>query len=114
MLILGKQEVLRPIVARAARSHWRQGLKIEFVKIESFAFFISPYLGIECLKPCLAVVKPEAAPGADVRQMPVPQIGPDDVLVKVKVASVCGTDLHIYNWDQWAQNRIKPPLIPGP
>src|SRR6476660_4105924 len=61
----------------------------------------------------LAVVKPEAAPGADVRQMPVPQIGQDDVLVKVKVASVCGTDLHIYNWDQWAQNRIKPPLIPG-
>ena len=61
----------------------------------------------------LAVVKPEAAPGADVRQMPIPQIGPDDVLVKVKVASVCGTDLHIYNWDQWAQNRIKPPLIPG-
>ncbi len=61
----------------------------------------------------LAVVKPEAAPGADVRQMPVPQIGPDDVLVKVKVASVCGTDLHIYNWDQWAQSRVKPPLIPG-
>src|ERR1044071_6991634 len=61
----------------------------------------------------LAVVKPEAAPGADVRQMPRPEIGPDDVLVKVKVASVCGTDLHIYNWDQWAQNRIHPPLIPG-
>jgi threonine 3-dehydrogenase len=61
----------------------------------------------------LAVVKPEAAPGADLRQMPVPQIGPDDVLVKVKVASVCGTDLHIYDWDQWAQNRIRPPLIPG-
>jgi threonine 3-dehydrogenase len=61
----------------------------------------------------LAVVKPEAAPGADIRQMPIPQFGPDDVLVKVKVASVCGTDLHIYNWDQWAQNRIKPPLIPG-
>src|SRR5258707_8670957 len=61
----------------------------------------------------LAVVKPEAAPGADVRQMPVPQIGPDDVLVKVKVASVCGTDLHIYDWDQWAASRIKPPLVPG-
>src|SRR6201985_1991139 len=61
----------------------------------------------------LAVVKPVAAPGADVRQMPVPQYGPDDVLVKVKVASVCGTDLHIYNWDPWAQNRIHPPLIPG-
>lgn len=61
----------------------------------------------------LAVVKPEAAPGAEVRQMPLPEFGPDDVLVKVKVASVCGTDLHIYNWDPWAQNRIKPPLIPG-
>ena len=34
-------------------------------------------------------------------------------LVKVKVASICGTDLHIYNWDRWAQNRIHPPLIPG-
>lgn len=61
----------------------------------------------------LAVVKPEAAPGAEVRQMPLPEVGPDDVLVKVKVASVCGTDLHIYNWDPWAQHRIRPPLIPG-
>jgi threonine 3-dehydrogenase len=65
------------------------------------------------LETMLAVVKQKAAPGAEVRQVPVPQIGPDDVLVKVKVASVCGTDLHIYNWDQWAQNRIKPPLVPG-
>jgi len=64
-------------------------------------------------KTMLAVVKPEAAPSADVCQMALPEIGPDDVLVKVKVAWVCGTDLHIYNWDQWAQNRIKPPLIPG-
>ncbi|HLJ89052.1 MAG TPA: L-threonine 3-dehydrogenase [Candidatus Angelobacter sp.] len=61
----------------------------------------------------LAVVKPEPAPGADVRQMPRPTIGAADVLVRVSVASVCGTDLHIYNWDQWAQHRIKPPLIPG-
>src|SRR5215470_15185565 len=64
-------------------------------------------------KTMLAIVKPEAGPGADVRQMPLPHIGPDDVLVKVKVASVCGTDLHIYNWDQWAQRRIHPPIIPG-
>ena len=35
------------------------------------------------------------------------------MLVKVKVASICGTDLHIYEWDRWAQNRIHPPLIPG-
>jgi len=61
----------------------------------------------------LAVVKPEAAPGADVREVKVPGFGRSDVLVKVKVASICGTDLHIYNWDRWAQNRIHPPLIPG-
>ena len=61
----------------------------------------------------LAIVKAEAKAGAEVREVQVPQIGLTDVLVKVKVASVCGTDLHIYNWDQWAQHRIHPPLIPG-
>src|SRR5271157_1672466 len=61
----------------------------------------------------LAVVKPEAAPGADVREVKIPAFGRTEVLVKVKVASICGTDLHIYNWDRWAQNRIHPPLIPG-
>ncbi len=61
----------------------------------------------------LAVVKAEAAPGADLRDVKVPEIGLTDVLVRVKVASVCGTDLHIYNWDSWAQRRIHPPLIPG-
>ena len=60
-----------------------------------------------------AIVKPEAKPGIEVREVPVPEFGPDDVLVKVEAASVCGTDLHIYNWDQWAQGRIKPPLVPG-
>lgn len=61
-----------------------------------------------------AVVKASAAAGADIRDdIKVPSFGERDVLVKVRVASVCGTDLHIYNWDQWAQNRIKPPLIPG-
>ena len=61
----------------------------------------------------LAVVKAEAAPGADIRDVNIPEIGLTDVLVRVKVASVCGTDLHIYNWDPWAQHRIHPPLIPG-
>ena len=61
----------------------------------------------------LAVVKPEAAPGAEVREVEVPAFGRTDVLVKVKMASICGTDLHIYSWDRWAQGRIHPPLIPG-
>src|SRR6476646_5610378 len=61
----------------------------------------------------LAVVKAEAAPGADIREVKIPDFGRTDVLVKVKVASICGTDLHIYEWDRWAQGRIHPPLIPG-
>jgi threonine 3-dehydrogenase len=61
----------------------------------------------------LAVVKPEAKPGVELRDVPIPSFGPTDVLVRVKAASVCGTDLHIYNWDAWAQRRIHPPLIPG-
>src|SRR5579871_5265086 len=60
-----------------------------------------------------AIVKPQAAPGSELRQVPLPEIGPSDVLVKVKVASICGTDLHIYDWDSWAQKRIHPPLVPG-
>jgi threonine 3-dehydrogenase len=64
-------------------------------------------------KTMMAVVKPEAAPGSVIREVKVPAFGRTDVLVKVKVASICGTDLHIYEWDRWAQNRIHPPLIPG-
>ena len=64
-------------------------------------------------KTMMAVVKAEAAPGAEVREVKVPEYGRTDVLVKVTMASICGTDLHIYEWDRWAQNRIHPPLIPG-
>jgi threonine 3-dehydrogenase len=60
-----------------------------------------------------AVVKAKAAPGIELQEVPVPSPGPGEVLVKVQAASVCGTDLHIFNWDPWAQGRIHPPLIPG-
>src|SRR5579875_993332 len=60
-----------------------------------------------------ALVKAKAAPGMEMREVPVPSIGPDDVLIAVETASVCGTDLHIFQWDPWAQNRIKPPYVPG-
>jgi threonine 3-dehydrogenase len=45
--------------------------------------------------------------------MPIPSIKPNEVLVKVKVASICGSDHHIYKWNSWAQGRIKPPVIIG-
>ncbi|MDR3725320.1 MAG: L-threonine 3-dehydrogenase [Terracidiphilus sp.] len=60
-----------------------------------------------------AVVKAHSAPGVELREVPVPVPGAGEVLVKVQAVSVCGTDLHIYNWDPWAKGRIKPPLIPG-
>lgn len=58
-------------------------------------------------------MKATAAPGAQLRQAPVPQPGPNDVLVRVSAASICGTDLHIYRWDRWSERRIHPPLIFG-
>lgn len=60
-----------------------------------------------------AVMKTKAAPGASLEKAEVPGWGPEDVLLKVKAASICGTDLHIYNWDRWAQSVIKPPLVIG-
>src|SRR5258706_10735266 len=61
-----------------------------------------------------AVLKAERAPGLTyVDDYPVPQIGHGEVLVQVKAGSICGTDLHIYNWDEWAQHRLKPPFVVG-
>lgn len=60
-----------------------------------------------------AVRKERPAPGLELVEVPVPAIRPDEVLVRVEAASVCGTDLHIYNWDDWARQRIRPPLVLG-
>lgn len=60
-----------------------------------------------------AALKAEAAPGATIALVDIPQIGPRDVLVEVKAASICGTDVHIYEWDAWAQSRLQVPRIFG-
>lgn len=60
-----------------------------------------------------ALRKTKAGAGLSLETVPVPTIGPWDVLVRTKIASICGTDLHIYDWDRWAQYRIKPPLTLG-
>jgi len=59
----------------------------------------------------LCKVSPEA--GFVLQEVPIPKIGPTDVLIKVEKAGVCGTDYHIYSWDKWAQARVKPPLVIG-
>ena len=60
-----------------------------------------------------AIRKPERAPGLVVEEIPVPEIQPGEVLVRVEAASLCGTDLHIQQWDAWAQQRVSPPLTLG-
>src|SRR5512143_2063927 len=60
-----------------------------------------------------ALVKPERAKGLTLTTKEVPPVGPNDVLIKVRATSICGTDLHIYNWDPWAAGRLRPPLIVG-
>jgi len=60
-----------------------------------------------------ALRKTASAPGFTLQQIPVPSIGPSDVLIRVKSVGLCGTDLHIYQWDHWAERRVKPPLTIG-
>jgi threonine 3-dehydrogenase len=60
-----------------------------------------------------ALRKMQAARGLSYETAQVPAIGAADVLVRVKTASICGTDLHIYGWDRWSQGRIKPPVTLG-
>lgn len=60
-----------------------------------------------------AVLKTTAGPGAELREVPVPEPGPGEVLVEVQATTICGTDYHIYRWDRWAAGRVKPPLIMG-
>ncbi len=61
----------------------------------------------------LALRKPEPGPGLVLDEVPVPVPRDDEVLVRIEAASVCGTDLHIYRWDEWAQHRVVPPLTLG-
>ncbi len=60
-----------------------------------------------------AIVKAQRAPGLTVSTVPKPVAGPGEVLIRVRHAGVCGTDLHIADWDAWAQGRISPPLVVG-
>ncbi len=60
-----------------------------------------------------ALVKHHADFGARLEEVPIPEIGPEEVLIRVRAASLCGTDVHIYQWDDWAKGRVKPPYVFG-
>ena len=60
-----------------------------------------------------ALVKENAGPGFKLKDVPEPRIRDDEVLIRVRRAGVCGTDVHIYEWDEWARGRVKPPIVVG-
>src|SRR6266508_1408787 len=60
-----------------------------------------------------AIRKPAPEPGLVLAEVPVPVPGDGEVLVAVEAASVCGTDVHIFRWDQWSRSRIRPPVTLG-
>jgi threonine 3-dehydrogenase len=60
-----------------------------------------------------ALSKSKPEPGVWMEEVPVPEIGSNDVLIKIHKAAICGTDIHIFNWDKWAQKTIKPPMVIG-
>jgi len=60
-----------------------------------------------------ALVKERAEPGLWMQQVPVPEIGADDALIKIKKTGICGTDIHIWNWDEWSQRTVPVPLVTG-
>ena len=60
-----------------------------------------------------ALVKAKPEVGLWMEHVPVPEIGPNDVLIRVKKSAICGTDVHIWNWDQWAQKTIPVPMVVG-
>ncbi len=60
-----------------------------------------------------ALVKPGKVKGLVLTQVPVPTPGPGEVLIKIRKTAICGTDVHIYEWNEWAQQNLKPPLTVG-
>lgn len=60
-----------------------------------------------------ALVKKERAPGLWMEEVPIPKIKEHEVLIKVRKNAICGTDMHIYKWDQWSQNRVPTPMVIG-
>ena len=58
-----------------------------------------------------ALAKTHAGPGLDLIRAPVPEIGPDDVLIKIHKTGICGTDIHIWDWDEWAAKTVPVPMI---
>jgi threonine 3-dehydrogenase len=65
------------------------------------------------MKTMQALVKKERRPGLWLDEVPLPEVGPNEVLIEVLRTAICGTDVHIYNWDAWSQKTIPVPMVTG-
>jgi len=65
------------------------------------------------MKKMKALVKKYSKPGIWLDEVPIPEYGPNDVLIKIEKTAICGTDIHIYNWDEWASKTIPVPMVVG-
>ncbi len=60
-----------------------------------------------------ALVKAKPEPGIWMEEAPEPAVGHNDVLIKIRKTAICGTDIHIYNWDEWSRKTIPVPMTIG-
>jgi len=60
-----------------------------------------------------ALVKAKPEKGLWLQEVPIPEIAPDEVLIRIERTAICGTDMHIYGWDEWAQKNVPVPLVVG-
>jgi threonine 3-dehydrogenase len=110
---------IRACVARQA-AETREPIRREGCALSSARGGAEPLLGTtyKCAPTAVrdgmkAVVKARPAYGADFLDVPEPAIKKNEVLVRVKATSICGTDVHIYDWNEWAASRVRPPLVMG-
>ena len=61
----------------------------------------------------LALVKDHRGPGLELQEVPQPEAGPGEVVIRILKTAICGTDVHIYEWDEWAQRSLVVPLVAG-
>src|SRR5712691_536947 len=99
-----------PSPLRYHRTGARAAVQSRVTPTGNGAGLVSCQLGASEMK---ALVKARAEAGLEIEDVPVPEVGRDDVLIRVLSTGVCGTDLHIYEWDGWAQRNVRAPLVIG-
>jgi threonine 3-dehydrogenase len=109
MLVLGApQQVI--VESQTKVNGKKRFFSVEFSWHHAHAGFLE---SIQRMKTMKALVKAESKPGLSLQDVPAPSIGINDVLIHVDRTGICGTDLHIYKWDAWAQKTIPVPMVVG-